>query len=208
MTNMTQTASLLDITTPDDWHLHFRDGDALRHTVPATARCFARAIVMPNLVPPVTTVAQAEAYRERILAQVPAGVKFEPLMVLYLTDQTSVEEPRRCHQPVCLRLQAVSGRRHYEFLQRCERSVGSVSVAGGNGKSRSAAAGARRSDRKRDRYFRSRESLYRSSSGTDYPPVSWPASGVRTHHHGRCGGIRAGVTGERGRHHHTTTPDA
>ena len=94
MTNMTQTPSLLDITTPDDWHLHFRDGDALRHTVPATARCFARAIVMPNLVPPVTTVAQAEAYRERILAQVPAGVSFEPLMVLYLTDQTSVEEIR------------------------------------------------------------------------------------------------------------------
>ncbi len=81
----------LALTTPDDWHVHLRDGAALAHTVPATARCFARAIVMPNLVPPVTTVAQAHAYRERIVAQVPAGGAFEPLMVLYLTEETTVE---------------------------------------------------------------------------------------------------------------------
>lgn len=84
--------SFLEITTPDDWHVHLRDGDALRHTVPATARSFARAIVMPNLVPAVTTVAAAEAYRERILAHVPAGKSFDPLMTLYLTDQTSTSE--------------------------------------------------------------------------------------------------------------------
>jgi dihydroorotase len=78
----------LEIATPDDWHLHLRDGDALRYTVPATSRCFARAIVMPNLSPPVETVAQAETYRDRILEHVPQGDHFEPLMTLYLTDRT------------------------------------------------------------------------------------------------------------------------
>ncbi|HCQ36918.1 MAG TPA: dihydroorotase, partial [Alcanivorax sp.] len=88
----------LTLTRPDDWHLHFRDGAMLEETVPATARVFRRAIVMPNLTPPVTTVALAEAYRERILAAIPAGVDFEPLMVLYLTDQTPVEEIERAAQ--------------------------------------------------------------------------------------------------------------
>ena len=79
----------LTIARPDDWHLHLRDGAALGDTVAATARCFARAIVMPNLVPPVTTTAQALAYRERILAAQPDhGPQLQPLMVLYLTDNT------------------------------------------------------------------------------------------------------------------------
>lgn len=82
----------LTIQTPDDWHLHFRDGDMLRETVPATARQFARAIVMPNLVPPVTTAAMASAYRERILAARPAGSSFEPLVTLFLTDKTSAAD--------------------------------------------------------------------------------------------------------------------
>ena len=82
----------LTIQTPDDWHLHFRDGDMLRETVPATARQFARAIVMPNLVPPVTTAEMALAYRERILAARPAGSTFEPLVTLYLTDKTSTAD--------------------------------------------------------------------------------------------------------------------
>lgn len=80
----------LTITRPDDWHLHLRDGDLLSGTVPASARQFARAIIMPNLVPPVINVEQAMAYRERILAQVPNGVSFQPLMALYLTQQTTV----------------------------------------------------------------------------------------------------------------------
>ncbi|PWW13078.1 MULTISPECIES: dihydroorotase [Pseudidiomarina] len=84
-------ANHLTIPTPDDWHLHLRDGDLLATTVPATAAVFGRAVVMPNLVPPVTTVAQALEYRNRILAQVPAGSSFEPLMTLYLTQATSVE---------------------------------------------------------------------------------------------------------------------
>ncbi len=82
----------LTITRPDDWHLHLRDGDVLRAVLPDTARRFARAIVMPNLKPPVTTVAQAAAYRERILAAVPPGSSFSPLMTLYLTDNLPADE--------------------------------------------------------------------------------------------------------------------
>lgn len=78
----------LTITRPDDWHLHLRDGAALAAVLPDTARRFGRAIVMPNLRPPVTTVEQAAAYRQRILAALPAGMAFEPLMTLYLTDNT------------------------------------------------------------------------------------------------------------------------
>jgi dihydroorotase len=85
----------LTIVRPDDWHLHVRDGAALRAVVPHSARQFARAIVMPNLRPPVVTVAQALAYRERVLAAVPAGIAFEPLMTLYLTDATPPDEMRR-----------------------------------------------------------------------------------------------------------------
>ena len=78
--------STLTITRPDDWHLHVRDGAALQTVVPHTAAQFGRAIIMPNLKPPVTTAAQALAYRQRILAAVPQGLQFEPLMTLYLTD--------------------------------------------------------------------------------------------------------------------------
>jgi dihydroorotase len=85
----------LTLTRPDDWHLHVRDGAALAAVLPASARQFARAIVMPNLRPPVTTTAQALAYRERILAARPAGSDFEPLMTLYLTDNTAPDEIRR-----------------------------------------------------------------------------------------------------------------
>jgi dihydroorotase len=82
----------LTIRRPDDWHLHLRDGDALRAVVPHTAAQFARAIVMPNLKPPVTTAAQALAYKQRIIEALPSGSKFEPLMTLYLTDRTDPAE--------------------------------------------------------------------------------------------------------------------
>ena len=85
----------LTLTRPDDWHLHVRDGDALHTVVPHTAAQFGRAIIMPNLRPPVTTAGQAVAYRERIQAAVPAGVAFEPLMTLYLTDNLPPEEIQR-----------------------------------------------------------------------------------------------------------------
>ena len=85
----------LTITRPDDWHLHLRDEAAMRSVLPHTARQFARAIVMPNLRPPITTAAQAIAYRERIAAAVPEGVDFTPLMTMYLTDMTPVEEIKK-----------------------------------------------------------------------------------------------------------------
>lgn len=85
----------LTITRPDDWHLHVRDGAALRTVVPHTAAQFGRAIIMPNLKPPVTTAAQATAYAGRIRAAVPAGMRFEPLMTLYLTDNLPADEIAR-----------------------------------------------------------------------------------------------------------------
>jgi dihydroorotase len=85
----------LTLTRPDDWHLHLRDGAAMADVLPHTARQFARAIVMPNLKPPVTTTEQALAYRARILAALPAGLAFEPLMTLYLTDNTPPGEIAR-----------------------------------------------------------------------------------------------------------------
>ena len=85
----------ISLTRPDDWHLHLRDGEALRAVIGASAAQFARAIVMPNLRPPVATVAQALAYRQRIVDALPPGAEFEPLMTLYLTDNTPADEIRR-----------------------------------------------------------------------------------------------------------------
>ena len=85
----------LTITQPDDFHLHLRDGAAMRSVLLASARCFARAIVMPNLKPPVATTADALAYRERVLANLPAGSVFQPLMTLFLTEHTAADDIRR-----------------------------------------------------------------------------------------------------------------
>ncbi|MEK7874613.1 MAG: dihydroorotase [Pseudomonadota bacterium] len=90
--------SRVTIIRPDDWHLHLRDGDHMRAVLPDTARRFARAVVMPNLLPPVTTSAMALAYRGRILSALPEGMKFTPLMTLYLTDRTTGEEIQRARQ--------------------------------------------------------------------------------------------------------------
>jgi len=87
----------ITLTRPDDWHLHVRDGDVLKDVVPATARCFRRAIIMPNLVPPVTTGEQAVAYRRRILSARDGYDQFEPLMVLYLTGETTAQTIRDAH---------------------------------------------------------------------------------------------------------------
>jgi dihydroorotase len=99
--------STLSLTRPDDWHLHLRDGDALRAVLPHTARQFARAIVMPNLKPPVTTTALALDYKRRILDALPSegqGADFEPLMTLYLTDRTPPDEMRRAREAGILAL--------------------------------------------------------------------------------------------------------
>src|SRR5579872_992047 len=92
----------LQIRRPDDWHVHLRDGEALRAVAPFTAAQFARAIVMPNLKPPVTSVAQALEYRQRILAALPPGSRFEPLMTLYLTDRTDPQEVDRAKASGCV----------------------------------------------------------------------------------------------------------
>ena len=89
---MSTPTESLTIRRPDDWHLHFRDGATMRAVVPHTARQFARAIVMPNLAPPVTTSALAAAYRDRIVEAVPEGVEFAPLMTAYLTDETDADD--------------------------------------------------------------------------------------------------------------------
>ena len=95
---MTTTPATLTITRPDAWHAHLRDGAALHTVVPHTASQFARAIVMPNLKQPVTTTAQALAYKQRIVDATPAGARFTPLMTLYLTDNTTPEEVARAKE--------------------------------------------------------------------------------------------------------------
>ena len=95
MTATPAPPATLTLTRPDDWHLHLRDGAAMAAVLPHTARQFARAIVMPNLKPPVTTAAAALAYRDRILAALPAGLDFTPLMTLYLTDSLAAAEVER-----------------------------------------------------------------------------------------------------------------
>ena len=92
---MTSVLTRLTLTRPDDWHVHLRDGPAMAAVLPYTAQQFGRAIVMPNLRPPVTTTALALAYRDRILGALPAGLRFTPLMTLYLTDNTPPDEIRR-----------------------------------------------------------------------------------------------------------------
>jgi len=92
---MPDNVDTITLRRPDDWHVHLRDGAMLAAVVPFTARQFARAIVMPNLVPPVTGVAAARAYRERILAALPPAADFTPLMTCYLTDTTDPEEVDR-----------------------------------------------------------------------------------------------------------------
>lgn len=95
MTDKMANMKTFTLVRPDDWHLHLRDGALMHSVLPDTARQFARAIVMPNLRPPVTSTVLALQYRQRILAALPAGAAFEPLMTLYLTDNTSAEEIRK-----------------------------------------------------------------------------------------------------------------
>ncbi len=145
----------LTLLRPDDWHIHLRDGAALANTVGDAARTFGRAIVMPNLVPPVRNAAEADAYRQRILAARPAASRFEPLMVLYLTDRTSAEE---------IRTAKASGFVHAAKLYPAGATTNSDSgvtridnlrSARGDGRGRHAAAGAWRGDPRRGRRIRS-----------------------------------------------------
>lgn len=115
--NRSPSMQRLTITCPDDWHLHLRDGAAMRDVLPDSARQFARGIVMPNLKPPVTTVADALAYRRRILDALPPGLDFDPLMTLYLTETTSPDEIRRAAETkevVALKLYPAGATTHSE----------------------------------------------------------------------------------------------
>ena len=127
----------LTITRPDDWHLHLRDGPELGAVAGFSARQFARAIVMPNLKPPVTTVAAAARYRDRILAALPAGSDFEPLMTLYLTDTTAPEEIARAASSGFVRgvkAYPAGATTHAEAgissLARCERTIARMEELG------------------------------------------------------------------------------
>ena len=159
----------LTITRPDDWHLHVRDGAAMASVVPHSAAQFARALIMPNLRPPVTTAAQAAAYRERILAAVPQGIDFEPLMTLYLTDNLAPEEiraPRRAGV-VALKLYPAGATTNSDAgvtdLRKTYRD------AGGDAARRPAAAGARRGDRPRHRPVRPRGGVHRAPADAAAP---------------------------------------
>ncbi|MBV8853699.1 MAG: hypothetical protein JOY91_09880, partial [Sinobacteraceae bacterium] len=94
--------SELVLRQPDDWHLHLRDGEAMHAVLPHSALRFGRAIVMPNLRPPVINTAQALLYQQRIMAALPAGVRFQPLMTLYLTDHTAPAEVQRARESGCV----------------------------------------------------------------------------------------------------------
>ena len=127
----------LTLRRPDDWHLHLRDGALLAAVLPHTARRFARAVVMPNLSPPVTTTAAALAYRERILAALPAGSRFEPLMTLYLTDNTPAEEihrARECGHVVGVKLYPAGATTNSDSgvtdLSRCASALAAMEEAG------------------------------------------------------------------------------
>jgi dihydroorotase len=127
----------LRLRRPDDWHLHLRDGPLLAAVLPHTAARFARAVVMPNLSPPVTTTAMALAYRERILAALPPGSCFEPLMTLYLTDHTPVEEIRRARASGCIvgvKLYPAGATTHSDAgvtdIRRCASALAAMQEAG------------------------------------------------------------------------------
>lgn len=127
----------LRIRRPDDWHLHLRDGALLQAVLPHTAARFARAVVMPNLAPPLTTTAMALAYRERIIAALPAGMDFTPLMTLYLTDNTSAEEIRRAKASgriVGVKLYPAGATTHSDAgvtdLARCAEALAAIEETG------------------------------------------------------------------------------
>jgi dihydroorotase len=151
----------LTLTRPDDWHLHLRDGAALRAVLPYTARQFGRAIVMPNLKPPVTTAQAALDYHERILDALPPELSFTPLMTLYLTDETTRTEILRAKAAgvVALKLYPAGATTNSDAGVTDIRKV--LWHAGRDAAPRPAAAGARRGDRPRRRHLRPRGGLHR-----------------------------------------------
>ena len=151
------TVTTLTITRPDDWHLHLRDGEAMRSVVGATARVFGRAVVMPNLEPPVTTVAAAAAYRERIAAALPPASRFAPLLTLYLTDNTPTAEiAGGAAQWLRHRREILPRRGNHQLRLRRHRDRTRVSGARRDAEACVATAYPWRSNRVRGRHIRSR----------------------------------------------------
>ena len=149
------------IRRPDDWHIHLRDGAMLRAVLPFTAGQFARGIMMPNLVPPVTTVAAAEAYRARILAARPAGSDFQPMMTCYLTDDTSADEIEKGHSKgawIAAKLYPAGATTNSHYGVRDLKAI--RAGAGADGADRHAGPDPRRSDRSRHRYLRPRKRVH------------------------------------------------
>ena len=140
----------LTIRKPDDWHLHVRDGEMLKAVLPYTAKNFGRAILMPNLIPPVRTTQDGIAYRERAMAALPKGSTFQPLITCYLTDDTDPDDVergfkrRRVH-----RREALSRQRHHQFGRRRHRLSQDHARARTHGKDRHAVPDARRGRRSR-----------------------------------------------------------
>ncbi len=174
----------ITLRRPDDWHVHLRDGAMLAAVLPLTARQFARAIVMPNLVPPVTDVAAARAYRERILAALPAGAAFTPLMTCYLTDATDPEEVARGYEegvfaavklyPAHATTNSAYGRDRYRPGHAGART---------HGGDRHAAVDPWRGDRPGGRCIRPRGGVHRPGARPVAAPATRIAHRARAHHH-------------------------
>ena len=148
----------ITLRRPDDWHLHLRDGAMLKAVLPESARHFARAIIMPNLVPPVVTLADAIGYRDRILAALPAGMSFQPLMTLYLTEGTEPDDVERAHASglvKAVKLYPAGATTHSQSGVRDEAAARcALPGAGPDGEDRPAALSAWRSDHRRGRHLR------------------------------------------------------
>ncbi len=160
-------ASSLTIRRPDDWHVHLRDGEVMQGVLPYTARQFVRAIVMPNLSPPVVTAADATAYRERILAALPEGADFTPLMTAYLTDHSDPDDLARGHAEG-----AFTAAKLYPAHATTGSAHGVTDIANihprarANAAARHAAIDPRRSHRPRSRHLRPRGGVHRAASYT------------------------------------------
>ena len=173
----------ITIRRPDDWHVHLRDGAMLRAVLPFTAGQFARGIIMPNLVPPVTTVDAAAAYRDRILAARPTGSDFEPLMTCYLTDTTSPDEIEKGYsEKVWVAAKLYPRWRHHQCASRRDRYQGTASGARADGADRHARADPRRGDRSGRRCVRSRSRVHGAEPVAAVAGSSRPEGGHRACH--------------------------
>ena len=205
-TPMVPAPTTLSIRRPDDWHVHLRDGPMLAACAVHTARQFARGIIMPNLVPPVTKVAEAAAYRDRIRRAVPAELKFEPLMTCYLTDGADPAELARGKRRGRVgRRQALSRARHDQLGARRHLDGRDRPRPGGDGEGRHAAAGPWRGDRSRGRHLRPRGGVPRQGAGAADQAPSGPEGRARAHHDARGRAVRRGPSRPAGRHHHAAS---